>query len=302
MMKRSTRIHETTSDRIFDVVIHVILIFFLIIVLYPLYFVLVASFSDPSYVNSGSVLLYPKGFTLMGYRRVFNDERLLISYANTLCYTFLGTALGLMCSLLCGYALAQKKLPFRNAIMGVLVFTMYFNGGLIPTYLLVSSLHLVNTRAVVILLGSISVYNIILIRSYYMSTVPAELYDAAEIDGCGCTRMFVSIALPLSKSIAAVIALYLAVGYWNSYFTPMIYLSDAQKMPLANLLREILITVKPASSDVYVNDPGAAAIAATMVEVVKYGVIIVSTVPILCMYPFLQKYFVKGVMIGALKG
>ena len=297
-MKRTNRIHETTSDRIFNFVIHFILIVVLIIIIYPLYFVLVASFSDPSYVNSGALLLFPKGFTLMGYKRVFSDSRLLMCYGNTILYTVCGTALGLVCSLLCGYALAQKKLPFRNIIMGVLVFTMYFNGGLIPTYLLVSSLHLVNTRAVVIILGSISVYNIILIRSYYMSTVPAELYDAAQIDGCGCARMFVSIALPLSKAIAAVIALYLAVGYWNSYFTPMIYLSDAKKAPLAILLREILIS---GTSNLDTDTSGYDNFSAYS-EAVKYATIIASTIPVLCIYPFLQRFFVKGVMLGAIKG
>lgn len=296
------RILKSKSDVAFDVITHVLLILVLIIIIYPMYFVLVASFSDPQYVNSGKLLLFPEGFTLMGYQRVFSDARLLISYMNTIIYTLGSTAFGVFCSVLSGYALSRKDLPFRAFLMGVLIITMYFSGGLIPTYLLVSNINLINTRAIIIILGSISVYNIILIKSFFNNTMSETLYEAAQIDGCGNARFFFSIALPLSKAIISVIALYIAVGSWNSYFNPMIYLTDSLKYPLPILLREILITAKPSDTGVVVDDPAAAAKAATMVEVVKYGVIVVTTVPILCVYPFLQKYFVKGVMIGSIKG
>ena len=181
----------------------------------------------------------------MGYERVFSDERLLTSYMNTILYTLGGTGLGVFCSVLSGYALSRKDLPFRGVIMAMLIVTMYFSGGLIPTYLLVGNLHLLNTRAIIILLGSISVYNIILIRSFFTTMMPESLYEAAQLDGCGNTRFFFAIALPLSKAIVAVIALYIAVNSWNSYFNPMIYLTDVNKYPLPILLREILITAKP---------------------------------------------------------
>ncbi|MFQ7747157.1 MAG: carbohydrate ABC transporter permease [Eubacteriales bacterium] len=302
MWKQKNKIQQNKKDIAFDIATHLLLFLVLIVIVYPLYFVLVASFSDPQYVNSGKMLFFPQGFTTMGYERVFSDERLLTSYMNTILYTLGGTGLGVFCSVLSGYALSRKDLPFRGVIMAMLIVTMYFSGGLIPTYLLVGNLHLLNTRAIIILLGSISVYNIILIRSFFTTMMPESLYEAAQLDGCGNTRFFFAIAHPLSKAIVAVIALYIAVNSWNSYFNPMIYLTDVNKYPLPILLREILITAKPSDTNAIVDDPAAAAKAATLVEVVKYGIIVVTTLPILCVYPFLQKYFVKGVMIGSIKG
>lgn len=298
-MKR--KIKMGTGDRIFYLVTRILLAGFLIIVLYPIYFVVIASFSDPVHVNSGEFLFYPKGFTTLGYTQIFKTARIWTSYLNTIIYVVFGTVLGLSASVLAGYSLSQKKLPGRNIIMGLLVFTMYFGGGLIPTYLVVRGLHLTNTRFLLIIMGSISVYNIILIRSFFAGTLPQELQDAAFIDGCGNGQYFFLVALPLSKAILAVIGLYIAVAHWNSYFNALIYVTDRAKQPLQLYLREILLMAQN-TSDLMESDPQAAALLNRMVEVVKYGVIVVSTVPIICVYPFLQKYFVKGVMIGSVKG
>ncbi len=290
-----------TGDRIFYVVTRVLLAAFLVIVLYPIYFVVIASFSDSAYVNSGEFLFYPKGFTLLGYSQIFKTTRIWISYMNTLIYVVFGTMLGLAASVLAGYSLSQKKLLGRNVIMGLLVFTMYFGGGLIPTYLVIKGIHLTNTRLLLVIMGSISVYNIILIRSFFAGTLPQELQDAAFIDGCGNGQYFFRIALPLSKAILSVIGLYIAVAHWNSYFNALIYVTDRAKQPLQLYLREVLLMAQ-STSDLMESDPQAAALLNRMVEVIKYGIIVVSTVPIICVYPFLQKYFVKGVMIGSVKG
>ena len=220
-MNKNT-IRKSGVDRAFVFVNYILLITVFIIVAYPVYFVIVASVSDSLYVNSGDLLLYPKGFHLTGYKYVLKEKRIWIGYFNTIIYTVGGTLLGTFCSLLAGYSLSQKTLPGRNIIMALMVFTMYFGGGLIPFYIVVKSLNLLNTRLVMIILGSISVYNIILIRTFFMSTIPSELKDAAFIDGCGLGKFFFTIALPLSKAIIAVISLYLAVGYWNSYFNALI--------------------------------------------------------------------------------
>ena len=287
------------ADRALDVTLYVLLGLVIVICAYPVYFILLASVSNATYVNSGELLLYPKGFHLEGYRFVFRNDKLLIGYRNTIFYTAAGTLLGLFASLSAGYSLSRRDLPGRGLAMFLLVFTMYFSGGLIPTYLVVKSLGLLNTRAVLIILGSVSAYNIILIRTFFMSNIPNELQEAAFIDGCGNIRFFVTIALPLSTAIIAVIGLYLAVGYWNSYFTALIYVADRSKSPLQIYLREILMTNEKVSD---IEDGELAGQYMQMLQVVKYAVIVVATLPVMCIYPFLQKYFVKGVMIGALKG
>lgn len=298
---RGMRVRETTGDRVFNIVIHILLIIFLIIVMYPIYFVVIASVSDPTFVNSGDFLLYPKGFTLLGYQRVFEDQRIWVGYGNTLIYTIVGTLVGILANVMAGYSLSRKDLPGRNLVMALFVFTMYFGGGMIPFYIVINNLSLVNSRLLMVVLGSVSVYNIIIVRSFFVSTIPTELQEAAFIDGCTNQRFFFSVVIPLSKAIIAVIGLYLAVSYWNSYFNALIFLTDTKKFPLQLYLREILLTAKTADASM-ITDPAAARKLETMVEVIKYGVIVISTLPILCVYPFIQKYFVKGVMIGAIKG
>lgn len=296
-MKKMSR-----DDLIYEIVTKLFLVIVMIVILYPLYFVLVASFSDPIYVNSGKMLFWPKGFTLLGYQRVFKDSRIWIGYRNTIMYTVLGTTLGVIVTMLAAYSLSRKDLPGRKIIMVLFIFTMYFSGGMIPYYLVVKGLGLVNSRGLMILSGAVSVYNIIIARSFLEANIPEELKDAANIDGCGNARFFAQIVVPLSKAVIAVVALYLAVSYWNSYFNAMIFLTDTDKYPLQLYLRQILLTVSESASMDSSLDPEALIQLQQMGQVIKYGVIVVSTVPIICVYPFIQKYFVKGVMIGSVKG
>ena len=293
-MARRNSIHLCRQDRILNVFLYVFLAIFLILCAYPVYFVLIASFSNATVVNSGKLMLWPEGFHLLGYKFVFSDVRILIGYKNTLIYTIGGTVLGLFVSLLAGYSLSRSDLPGRKVLMALMVFTMYFGGGLIPTYITIKNMGLVDTRALMIILGSVSVYNIILIRTFFQSNLPTELQEAAFIDGCTNTRFFFQFALPLSSAIA----LYLAVGYWNSYFNALIYINSNAKKPLTLFIRELLLSQE--TNDVA--DGELASDFKRMAQVVKYAVIVVATAPIMCMYPFLQKYFVKGVMIGSIKG
>lgn len=299
-----THINNCAQDKVFMTVLYVVLALVLIVVIYPLLFVVFASMSDPQYVNSGALLLYPKGFNLLGYQQVFRDQRILIGYGNTIYYTVFGTILAVAVNMMGGYALSRDDLPGRGIVMALFVFTMYFGGGMIPFYLIVRNLHLTNTRTILVLLGGTSVYNMIIARSFFISTIPRELQEAAEIDGCGTGRFFFSIVMPLSKAITAVIVLYCAVGQWNAYFNALIFISDRDKFPLQIFLREILLTAKTyESADVLSTLSGDdLARMQRISEVTKYGVIVVSTLPIIALYPFLQKYFVKGVMIGSLKG
>lgn len=302
MNKRHKMKKMSRDDLIYEIITKMFLVVVMIVIIYPVYFVLVASFSDPIYVNSGEMLFWPKGFTLLGYQRVFKDSRIWNGYRNTIMYTVLGTILGVAATMLAAYSLSRKDLPGRKIIMFLFIFTMYFSGGMIPYYLVVKGLGLVNSRTLMILSGAVSVYNIIIARSFLEANIPEELKDAASIDGCGNARFFAQIVIPLSKAVIAVIALYLAVSYWNSYFNAMIFLTDTDKYPVQLYLRQILLTVSESASMDSSLDPQALIQLQQMGQVIKYGVIVVATVPIICVYPFIQKYFVKGVMIGSVKG
>lgn len=294
------RIRQGRFDRTFDGVVLLMILFILVIVLYPLLFILFASVSEPSIVNTGKILLYPEGFNVRGYTRIFKDARIWTGYMNTFLYTLGGTALGGSLTLLSGYALSRSDLPGRKALTWIVLFPMFFSGGLIPTYLVVKRLGLVDNPLVIIILNCTWTFNIILTKSFFGSTVPLELREAAEIDGCGNGRFFFSIVLPISKAIVAVMTLYHAVYYWNAYFDAMIYLNTPRYYPLQLILREILLSAQAMQQQSI--DVEASAGQQDMVEVIKYGVIVVSSLPILCVYPFLQKYFVQGVMIGSVKG
>lgn len=299
--KNPNAIKEPAFDRAFYAITFVLLLLLMVVILYPLWFVLMASFSDAQYVNNGTLLLYPRGFTWLGYERTLQDPKIWMGYGNTLLYTVGGTVIGTFCTVLAGYALSRDDLPGAGWIMKAFVFTMYFQGGMIPFYIVINNLNLQNTRFLMIIISCISVYNIILVRSYCASTLPKDLYEAASIDGCGNVRFMFQMVFPLSKAIVAVIALYIAVGYWNSYFYPMIFLNDYSKYPLQNVLREILLVANMNTADTG-TDPMAAQRLAQMSSVIKYSAIVISTVPIICVYPFIQKYFVQGVMIGSIKG
>jgi putative aldouronate transport system permease protein len=247
--------------------------------------------------------LFPKNITFEGYRRVFQNKELWIGYRNTIFYTLAGTAINLFITLPCAYALSRRDLAGRKAIMLLLVFTMLFNGGLIPTYLMIKSLGMLNTIWAMLLPSAASVWNIIVTRTYFQSTIPRELEEAAAIDGCSTFRMFLSVVLPLSAPIIAVMALFYGVGHWNAYFNALIYLSNRNLFPLQLFLREILIQNEMADSMMTSGgDLALVAQQAKIADIIKYAVMIVASLPVLAVYPFLQRYFVKGMMVGSLKG
>lgn len=283
-----------------------VLILLFVLLIYPILFVISASFSAPDMVNAGKVILLPKGFTLDGYRRILQYDEIWLGYANTFFYTFVGTLLNLVFTIPCAYALSRRDLPGRGAIMVVFMFTMYFSGGLIPGYLNIKQLGLLNTRLVLLISGLVSTYNVIVSRTFFASTIPWEMHEAARVDGASDARTFVSIILPLSKPILVVMALYYGVGRWNSYFDAMIYLRDRALYPLQLFLREILIQSQLSKAMLANATDAETAMAlvnqANEANLIKYCVIIVSTVPMLAIYPWLQKFFAKGVMIGSIKG
>jgi putative aldouronate transport system permease protein len=291
---------QSLSDNIYDAVVYIIGIIIFLLMAYPLYFVIIASFSNPAMLYAGKVWFWPKMFTVEGYIRVFNDARVWLGYRNTVFYTAAGTFISLAFTLPCAYALSRKDLKGRNAIMMLFVFTMFFSGGLIPTYLTVNNFKLTNTFWVLLVPFSVSTYNLIISRTFFASTIPIELLEAARLDGCSNARFFVSVVLPLSGAIIAVIGLYCAVGQWNQFFLSLVYIRKESLAPLQIILRNILLQNQFAAAEgrLGVN----AAEQQRMVDIIKYAMIIISTAPVMCFYPFIQRYFVKGVMIGAIKG
>lgn len=296
---QKTRVRHSRSDLAFDIIVYGISALVLIIILYPIYFIVVASFSDPYAVSGGKVWFYPIGFTLDGYKELLEHSNIWLGYWNTILYTFFGVAVGLAVNIPAAFALSRRDLPGRRIFMFLFVFTMFFNGGLIPTFLTIKDFNLYDSVLVMIVPFSVSVYNIIVARTFFSSSIPADLWDASQIDGCGNLRYFFQIVLPLSKAILAVIGLWIAVGQWNSYFNALIYLKNSDLYPLQLILRDILITNNVQSS---LGTGEAAEIALRLSNLMRYSVIIISTVPIMLIYPFVQKYFNHGVMIGAVKG
>lgn len=297
------RIRETFSDRLFGFGNHLLVGALLLIILYPLVYIVSASVSDPAAVNSGQMWLWPVGFTLEGFGRVFNNPDILIGYRNTLFYTVVGTLINLAVTLPCAYALSRAELPGRTVILGVILFTMFFSGGLIPTYLLIRDLGMINSVWALLLPKAAAAWNILVAMAFFAMTIPKELQDAAEIDGASPLGFFWRIVLPLSKPIIAVMALFYAVGHWNQYFDALIYLSDRNLFPLQLFLREILVE-QQMSTTMMMDGAAMEAMAqqARIADIVKYAVMIVASAPLLIVYPFLQRFFVKGVLIGSVKG
>ena len=298
----NNKIRATRADRIFDICNYLFLGIVGVVVLYPLYFVLIASISEPDAVNSGQVIWYPVGFSLEGYQKLFEDSRIWIGYRNTILYTLFGTTLNVVLTLITAYPLSRKDLTGRKYLFFYFLFTMFFNGGLIPTYLQVSNLGLYNTPFVLILLGALSIYNMIIAKSFFENTISDDLREAAEMDGCGSFRFFISIVLPLSKALIGVLVVYYAIGHWNQYFNALIYISKESLQPLQMVLREILIqnsTVQMVMDESMLEEMLRRERYANLI---KYGIIVVASVPMLCVYPFVQKYFAKGVMLGSTKG
>jgi len=289
----------TTDDQVFNSVVNVFAVITILIVLYPLIFVLSASFSDPDLVLKGEVLLLPKGITLEPYRMVLQNDKIWLGYRNTIVYTLLGTAINLVMTIMLAYPLSRKDMPFRRAITLFVVFTMYFNGGMIPTYLLVRDIGIYDSIWAIILPVAITTYNFIIAKTFFENSIPHEMYESAMIDGSSNIRTLISIVLPVSSSIIAVLILFYSVSHWNSYFSALIYLRDEMLFPLQIVLRDILLlgqTEQMGTNEVGMGDK------IKMAEGIKYSVIVVSSLPVLILYPFVQKHFVKGVMIGAVKG
>jgi putative aldouronate transport system permease protein len=292
---------KSRADIVFDIIIYAFSILVFLLVAYPLYFIIIASFSNSTLVSMGKVLLYPKGFSLFGYSEILKNDQIWVGYRNTIFYTLFGTFINLLFTLPAAYTLSRKEFCARRPLMLFFVFTMFFNGGLIPTYLLMKDCHMIDTIWVFIIPFCVNVFNLIITRTFFENSIPNDLYEAASLDGCSHIRYFLSVVLPLSKAVISVIFLYYLVAHWNDFFTGLIYIQSDSLQPLQIVLRNILL-----SNQVFAEGAGsggaAGGYAQQYADQVKYGVIIVSTVPILLIYPFIQKYFEKGVMIGAIKG
>ncbi len=299
---KKTKIRESRGDRIFSVFNYCLLTVFAVLALYPLVYAFSASVSDPIAVNSGRMVLFPIGFNLEGYKAIFENKWLLTGYANSIFYTVVGTAMNVMVTFMASYSLSRKDMFGHGVITFFMVFTMWFGGGLIPTFLVVKSLGLINTRWVLLLLGLVSVYNCIICRSFISNSIPYELQEAARIDGCNDFQIVWRIIFPLSGPVLAILALYYALGHWNGYFNALMYIDDRALQPLQIFLREILVQNKRIDINADAEELEAMMARVQMAQTMKYALIMVASVPMLIIYPFVQKFFVKGVMIGSVKG
>ena len=300
------KIHGSLGDRVFLLFVYGAVVFIFLATLYPIIFIFSSSISDPLLVATGKVVLLPKQINFSGYEHLFKNRELWVGYGNSLFYTVAGTILNLIVTLSAGYALSRKDMIGRNLIMGIFVFTMYFSGGLIPLYLNYRSFGLLNSRTVMLIVSLLSVYNLIVCRTFFASTIPWELHEACMIDGASDFTVFFRIVLPLSKPVMTVMSLYYGVTHWNGYFNAMIYLRDRDKFPLQLFLREILIQSQLLANAAFdaIDAEAMKEMAAIqdMANLLKFCVIMVATLPMLMIYPFLQRYFEKGVLIGSLKG
>lgn len=301
---KNTHIREVWQDRLFHIFNQVLFVIILFIVIYPLYFIVIASFSDPSAVLNGEVVFWPKDVSLIGYSAIMEYTRIWRGYMWSIIYTVVGTALSVTLTMLLAYALSCQFVG-KKLVNWLIVFTMFFSGGLIPTFLTMKNLGLYNRPLIMILMGAISVWNTMIARTFIQTSLPQGLYEAAQIDGASHARYFFQIVLPLSSTIIAVLCVYYAVGRWNDYFTALIYLKNTEYWPLQTVLRQILATLTISGSDyaeALGDDFANASEAQRIANSVKYCSIIISTVPAVVLYIFLQDYFVKGVMIGSIKG
>ena len=297
-MKR--KLKHSNNEILFTTITYGITAVSILLVIYPLWFILIASISDYNAIYAGKVWLLPKDVTFEGYKRIFNDASIWRSYVNTILYTSLGTMISLTLTLTAGYALSRYELKFSKGFMLFFIITMYFSGGLIPTYLLVDSLGMIDTIWAMVIPGCVGVWNLIIARSTYRNLIPEALVDAAEIDGCDYFSLFFRIYLPLSKALIAIMTMFYVVGYWNMYFDALIYLKNESLFPLQLILRRILI--QNSASTAMISDAESYLAKQQATELIKYGIIVVSSLPILSLYPFLQKYFTKGTLVGSLKG
>jgi len=296
---KKAQIRRGMSDVVFDTIVVIILLLVLVIIGYPLIFVLSASFSEPFAVISGQVWLFPVGFTTLGYETIFGDAALTRSFLNSVYVTVLGTTINIIFTILAAYPLSVKDFYGRNVFMGIFTFTMFFSGGLIPFFLLIRDLGLYNTYWALVLPGAISVFNVIIARTFFQNSIPYELYEAAELDGCSDLVYLLRVVIPLSTPIIAVLVLFYAVGHWNAFFHHMIFLRDRELFTFQIVLRNILILNQ---TNEMIVDADAMRRMQGLADLLRFSLIIVSSVPMLVLYPFIQKHFVRGVMIGAIKG
>ena len=297
---KQKKVNMGMSDKMLNTIVTTLVTVWMIIDLYPLLYVVSSSLSSGDAVTSGRVLLFPVDFSLTGYQLVFQNKLVWSGYANTIFYTICCTLINLVYTILIAYVLSRKTFQGRGLVTTLYLITMWFGGGMIPKYILVSSLGMVNSRWGFVLMTGMSVSNMVLMRTYFQSSIPGELLEAAKVDGCTDFRYLWQVAVPLAKPVIAVITLYYLVGNWNDYFDPLIYLRKTELQPLQLILRGILGSTKVDTSQM--TDPSAAAQLANAADTMKYALIVISTVPMLILYPFVNKFFDKGVMMGSLKG
>lgn len=300
MSKRQNKIREKSmSDRIFGAVVIILSIAVFIMIAYPLWFIVIASISNSNLVNQGLVTFLPKEINFYGYKEILKDSRIWIGYANTILYVVAGTVLNMVITMPAAYALSRPDFKGRSKIMFYFVFTMFFNGGLVPLYMTISSLSLISTKTILIIIVAVNTYNLIIARTFIESSIPNDLYEAAVLDGCSHFKYFFHVVIPLSKAVISVLILYYAVFHWNDFFNALMFNSNNDNEPLQIVLRRILLMNEAFAGG---NGGVGGGYGQSYADQVKYAAIIVSTLPILCVYPFIQKHFEKGVMIGAVKG
>ena len=299
LVQTAVKVKKSKEDKIFDFFLYTIATIIILVMLYPMYFIIIASVSSPNDVSAGNVMFYPKGINFRAYAKLFEYKQLWTGYKNTIIYAVLGTIFSLVFNIPAAYALSRKDLFGRKFFTIFYLVPMFFTGGLIPTYMVVKDLGLLDTMWVMVVPFSVITYYIIVARTFFVNSIPDDLREAAQLDGCGNLNYFFRIVLPLSKAVISVIALWTAVGQWNSYFNALIYLRNAELIPLQLVLRNILVSNQTISNML----TGAAATEAReMADLIKYAIIVISSAPIMCMYPFVQKYFNQGVMLGSVKG
>ena len=296
--RRASHIRQTRADRIFQAVIVALGVVLMILVAYPLYFTVIASFSKPEDVLMGRVILWPRNISFESYKMVVAERDIWMGYGNTILYTVLGTAVNMVLTTMMAYPLSCRETPWRAPLTFVASFTMLFSGGLIPTYLLVRQLGLYDTIWAMILPTGITTYNMLVMKSFFQSSIPIELKEAAHLDGCNDLRTLLLVVLPLSGPILAVMVLFYTVAHWNEYFNALIYLRNRSLMPLQVILREILLQ----NQELAAGDGTGLYERMMAAETMKYAIIIIASVPVICLYPLVQRHFVKGVMVGAIKG
>lgn len=297
--KNQSKVKLGGANRLFMALVTLIMIMICIVILYPIYYVLLASITDPVTVNSGKVLLYPESPYFEGYKTTLAYKPLWVSYKNTIVYTVVGTAVALITTIPAGYALSRKDLPGRRGLIFIFTFTMFFGGGIIPLYLTIRNLGIYNTIWAMVLPVAVSAYNLIVCRSFFESGIPLELQEAAKVDGCSDFKFFFKIAIPISTTIIAVMALFYATAMWNQFFNALMFLQDDNKMPLQVVLRNLVLMNQ---SNQMGSSGDAMVTKQKLAEQLKYCIVVVSAAPLLIVYPFIQKYFAKGVTIGAVKG